>query len=508
MSILTDGVGGYLNQQQNVLGDKIKADPKLSKELFDYRKREQELTEQIAQAQRDGDKDRLEALKKELQLLKDGLSDAVKGFNLSEKLTKILGDANGVMGGINNIIQGVSDAFNSIKDMADAYGFDTESNDWLNVGAVIDTFSQVSGALQAATQGDIGGIISGTIGAITAPFTIWSKLHDKKLQKMIERSKEAAQIMQNQYDILEKRMANFLGNAANMKVEGYSGEGGAYGKQRELMQGQLAELEKQRQAELDKKKTDDSVVADYDKQIEEMKIAIQDFAIEAANAIYGIDLNGWAQQIGDALVDAFAKGEDAAEAFDKTVGDIMRDVTSKMISQDILAPMFGDLRNFLFGENGMGGAFGADFKLDASEMASMKEYLDKIKNEGIPAAEELFNAINEATGGILNETDTAKSGLSAGIQSLTEDTGSLVASYCNGIRGDVSVQTHDYWPRLLDDALPQMNIIAQSQLDTQRQIAENTLRNAVAAEAIMKSNDDISRLLTRVAQGGAKFYVN
>ncbi|WP_289755435.1 hypothetical protein [uncultured Duncaniella sp.] len=508
MSILTDGVGGYLNQQQNVLGDKIKADPKLSKELFDYRKREQELTEQIAQAQRDGDKDRLEALKKELQLLKDGLSDAVKGFNLSEKLTKILGDANGVMGGINNIIQGVSDAFNSIKDMADAYGFDTESNDWLNVGAVIDTFSQVSGALQAATQGDIGGIISGTIGAITAPFTIWSKLHDKKLQKMIERSKEAAQIMQNQYDILEKRMANFLGNAANMKVEGYSGEGGAYGKQRELMQGQLAELEKQRQAEIDKKKTDDSVVADYDKQIEEMKIAVRDFAIEAANALYGIDLNGWAEQLGDSLVEAFAAGEDAAEAFDKTVGDIMRDVTSKMISQDILAPMFGDLRNFLFGENGMGGAFGADFKLDASEMAAMKTYLDKIKDEGIPAAEELFNAINEATGGILNETDTAKSGLSAGIQSVTEDTADLLASYLNAIRADVAMQTGSYWTRLLDDALPQMNVIAQSQLDTQRQIAENTLRNAVAAEAIMKSNDDISRLLARVTQGGAKFYVN
>ena len=282
-----------------------------------------------------------------------------------------------------------------------------------------------------------------------------------------------------------------------MKVEGYSGEGGAYGKQRELMQGQLAELEKQRQAELDKKKTDDSVVADYDKQIEEMKIAVRDFAIEAANALYGIDLNGWAEQLGDSLVEAFAAGEDAAEAFDKTVGDIMRDVTSKMISQDILAPMFGDLRNFLFGENGMGGAFGADFKLDASEMASMKEYLDKIKNEGIPAAEELFNAINEATGGILNETDTAKSGLSAGIQSVTEDTADLLASYLNAIRADVAMQTGTYWTRLLDDALPQMNVIAQSQLDTQRQIAENTLRNAVAAETIVQYSKSIDDRLRR-----------
>lgn len=504
MSILSDGVGGYLNQKQDILGDKIKADPKLSKELFDYRNKEAELTEQIAQAQRDGDKERLEALKKELKLLKDGLSDAVKGFTLGEKAQNWLNDINKVMGGINNIAQGVSDAFNSIKDMADAFGVDTESDAWLNIGAVVDTISSVSGALQSAMKGDVGGIISGAIGTITSPFTIWSKLHDKKLQKMIERSKQAAQIMQNQYDILEKRMTNFLGNAAGMKT---GVEGGAFGKQRELMQGQLAELEKQRRAELDKKDTDYSVVADYDKQIEEMKISIRDFAEEAANAIYGIDLNGWASQIGDALVDAFAKGEDAAEAFDKTVADIMRDITSKMIAQDILAPMFGDLRKFLFGENGLGGAFGKDFKLDPSETAAMKEYLDKIKNKGIPAAEELFDAINKATGGLLDDTDKAKSGLSAGIQAVTEDTADLLASYVNAIRASVAMN-EGRWERLLNDSLPQMNIIAQSQLDAQRQIAENTLRNAIAAEAIVKSNDDISRLLARVTQGGAKFYIH
>lgn len=222
-----------------------------------------------------------------------------------------------------------------------------------------------------------------------------------------------------------------MGNAASLNT---GVEGGAYGKQRELMGAQLEELEKQRQAEIDKKKTDNSVVEDYNKQIEEMKISIRDFAQEAAKTIYGIDINGWAEQLGDSLVDAFAAGEDAAEAFDRTVGDIMRDVISKMISQDILAPMFGDLRNYLFGENGMGGAFGADFKLDASEVAVMKEYLDKIKNEGIPAAEELFNAINSATGGMLDDTDKAKSGLSAGIQSITEDTADLLASYVNAIR--------------------------------------------------------------------------
>ena len=53
-----------------------------------------------------------------------------------------------------------------------------------------------------------------------------------------------------------------------------------------------------------------------------------------------------------------------------------------------------------------------------------------------------------------------------------------------------------------------MSIIAESQLKVQEQIASNTLRNAVAAELIVKSNDNISRLLVRVTQGTDKFHVN
>lgn len=501
LTFLTGGVKG-LNDKRQEANDaaRLQTIQKIEK-----------LEQNLSEAKASGDmyavsaaEAQLEAAKKELSV-QDKIRD--KLIQNQKSWQNVLDVANIA----SSIANGMSDAFNSIRDMADALGVDTESGAWDDIGAVMDTLTAVTGGIQKVVQsamsGDIGGILSGAVSTITTPFTIWAKLHDKKLQKLIERSKEAAQIMQNQYDILEKRMANFLGNAANMRVEGYEGQGGAYGKQRELMQGQLAELEKQRQAEIDKKKTDNSVVEDYNKQIEEMKISIRDFAQEAAKDIYSIDLSGWAQQLGDALVDAFAAGEDAAEAFDKTVGDIMRDVTSKMISQDILAPMFGDLRNFLFGENGMGGAFGSDFKLDASEVAAMKTYLDKIKNEGIPAAEKLFNAINDATGGMLDDTDKAKSGLSAGIQALTENTGDLLASYVNGVRGDVSVQTHDLWPRLLDDALPQISVIAQSQLDAQRQIAENTLRNAVAAEAIMKSSDEINRRLARVTQGGEKLHI-
>ena len=498
MTFMTGGIKG-LNQKRTEENDAVRL--KKAQEIAG-------LEEQIQQAIKDGDKHSEVVLKERLRGAKEELSVQDKIRDAIIKNQQQWQSALDVANLAANIAGGLSDAFNSIRDMADALGVDTSTGAWDDIAAVLDTFQAVtegvSKMLQSAMSGNVGGILSGAVSTITMPFTIWGQLHDKKLQKMIERSKEAAQIMQNQYDILEKQMANFLGNAAAMNT---GVEGGAYGKQRELMQGQLAELEKQRQAEIDKKKTDNSVVEDYNKQIEEMKISIRDFAIEAANALYGIDLNGWAEQLGDALVDAFAAGEDAAEAFDKTVGDIMRDVTSKMISQDILAPMFGDLRNYLFGENGMGGAFGADFKLDASEVAAMKEYLDKIKNQGIPAAEELFNAINSATGGMLDDTEKAKSGLSAGIQSVTEDTADLLASYVNAIRASVAMN-ETRWERLLNEAVPRISALTQSQLDCQRQIAENTRRNAVAAEAIVKSNDDISRLLTRVTQGGAKFYIH
>lgn len=502
LTFLTGGVKGVQQKKLDVADSKV----------LDQMTKVQEAQEALEKAKASGDIKQIAAAELTLKLAETELETRMKIRDAIVKDMEGWQKVLDVVGVVNNLAGGMSDAFNTLRDMADSFGFDTESNAWETAAAVMDTLTTVTGGvqkvIQSAMSGDIGGIIGGAFDTLLTPFTIWNKLHDKKLQKMIERSKEAAQIMQNQYDILEKRMANFLGNAANMKVEGYSGEGGAYGKQLELMKGQLAELEKQRQAEIDKKKTDDSVVADYDKQIEEMKIAIQDFAIEAANALYGIDLNGWAQQIGDALVDAFAKGEDAAEAFDKSVADIMRSVVKSIIATEVIAPAMERLRDYLFGDNGVFANYktGGDFKLSAQDAVGLANELNGVKDE-IAAAKDIWDYINDSLGGMLDDTESTKSGLSAGIQSLTEDTGSLVASYCNGIRGDVSVQTHDYWPRLLDDALPQMNIIAQSQLDTQRQIAENTLRNAVAAEAIQVStaklvelNDQMGRSWRRIAE--------
>lgn len=99
-------------------------------------------------------------------------------------------------------------------------------------------------------------------------------------------------------------------------------------------------------------------------------------------------------------------------------------------------------------------------------------------------------------------------GLSAGIQGVTEDTADLLASYLNAVRADVSEQTHILWPRLLDDMLPQMNAIAESQLREQKKIAANTLINANAAVAIEQSNAEIRDILKRNIAGGGDFRIS
>ena len=381
-----------------------------------------------------------------------------------------------------NAIKGLSDVFDSLgnEDMANVSD---------NVSGVIDSFANIGQAFaKGGPIGAIGAAAGEALGWISKVF----QQHDERLQKIIENSETAYKRLQNIYDQISRNIEfglEYAGGAGNTsyipglqedldrlkevkrlvadintrKAEGKSGmfdmlktyeyakeidklekrkqaasEGGAYGYQRQLMQEQLAELEKQRQAEIDKKKPDDDVIADYEAQIAEMKDSIAQFSEEVASEVFGIDFHEWAATIGDALFEAFAQGTDAAEAFDEAVNGIMADVVKNMAKMYILEPYFKRLREYLFGEDGKSGAFGTDFKLDETEMAGMMGIIGEIKDKAIPAYKEFFDAMNEAMGGALTAGQEA-SDLSKGIQSITEDTAQLLASYLNAIRQDVSI---------------------------------------------------------------------
>ena len=430
--------------------------------------------------------------------------------------------------------------------------FDALGNEGMadTMGNVQDAMSSISNIGQGFAKGGIVGGIAAAAGEAVNWIGKIAQAHDKKLDKAIEKSKLHAQQLQYIYEQIDGILERFLGSGTELKlvdaendrtrlnqlnnqieairnkgkinifdlmslqkykqeaeklqkrVSAYD-EGGAYGYQRALMQEQLSELEKQRQAEIDKKKTDDSKVADYENQIAEMKQQIKDFAEETAESLYGINLKDWASQLGDALYEAWQKGEDGAEAFKNKVADIMGDVMNSILKISILEPAMQQLQKMLFGEDGMSGYFGKDFSLDERELESIADYLMGVseKTDDYYSMLDKLNNYMEKKYGISmkEEEEDSGSGLSKGIQNVTENTANLLASYINAIRADVSVK-REYVRRLVEELFPAYNVIAQAQLQQLTMIQINTAKNVEFVE-------EIRDILHRNINGVNKFNV-
>lgn len=430
--------------------------------------------------------------------------------------------------------------------------FDALGNEGMadTMGNVQDAMSSISNIGQGFAKGGIVGGIAAAAGEAVNWIGKIAQAHDKKLDKAIEKSKLRAQQLQYIYEQIDGILERFLGSGTELKlvdaendrtrlnqlnnqieairnkgkinifdlmslqkykqeaeklqkrVSAYD-EGGAYGYQRALMQEQLSELEKQRQAEIDKKKTDDSKVADYENQIAEMKQQIKDFAEETAESLYGINLKDWASQLGDALYEAWQKGEDGAEAFKNKVADIMGDVMNSILKISILEPAMQQLQKMLFGEDGMSGYFGKDFSLDERELESIADYLMGVseKTDDYYSMLDKLNNYMEKKYGISmkEEEEDSGSGLSKGIQNVTENTANLLASYINAIRADVSVK-REYVRRLVEELFPAYNVIAQAQLQQLTMIQINTAKNVEFVE-------EIRDILHRNINGANKFNI-
>ena len=460
--------------------------------------------------------------------------------------------------GFGDIVDMANLLIGTLGDLGSA--FDALGND--SIGDTLSTVQEVAGGLLNTAQSGatlFAGISSGNpmaimqgatgvVSGITGIIGSIAKAHDKKLDKAIEKSKLRAQELQNVYDAIERGLEHFLGSGTEMKlvdaekdrseliqlnsqieairkkkklnifdeialsryskeaeklnkrVSAYD-EGGAYGYQRALMEEQISELEKQKQAELDKKDVDQSKVADYEAQITEMQQQVKDFAEETAETLYGIDLKGWASELGDALYEAWQKGENGAEAFKDKVADIMGNVMNSVLKIGVLEPAMKQLQTMLFGEDGTSGYFGKDFSLDSKEVKGIADYLmnlDKKTDAYYSALDEVDAYMKKKYGVSLKESEENSSSLSKGIQeSITEDTANILASYINGIRADVSVKRAllEKWG---NEILPKYNVIAEQQLTQLRAIANNTLRSAQNTEANVALVQEVRDMLSIV----------
>lgn len=367
--------------------------------------------------------------------------------------------------------------------------FDALGND--SMGDTLSTVQEVAGGLLNTAQsgatlfagissGNPMAIIQGATGVvsgITGIIGSIAKAHDKKLDKAIQRSQLEVKKLSNDYKNLQSIVERQLGAVTQSQSKEMIAN----------LQKQREEVIKQAQAEADKKDPDSSKIEDYRQQYIELGEQIKYFYEDLASEQFGIDIKGWADQISEALVNAFANGEDAAKAFDDTVADIMRNVIKNMISLNVIQPAMNNLKNYLFGDKGIFTDNSAEgTNVTEQEAAGLVQKLADLK-DSVSDSKKIWDYLNTAAKkmGISLEETSASNTLSKGIQeSITEDTANILASYLNSIRADVSIK-RALLEKLGNEIFPKYNILAEQQLTQLRAIANNTLRTANSNEAIL-----------------------
>ena len=392
-----------------------------------------------------------------------------------------------------------SQAAQMIKGVTDAWSgmFDALGNDELSdtLGLVGELTGEIGNLVEGLTSGNPIQMATSTLSFIPNIIGSIARAHDKKLDKSIQRSQLEVQKLSNTYKNLQSVVERQLGSVTQSQSKEMIGN----------LQAQRIEIEKQIEAERDKKKSDASKIEDYKQQIIELDEQLKYFYEDLASEQFGIDLKGWADQISDALVGAFSNGEDAAIAFDNTVADIMRSVIKNMISFGVIQPAMEKLREYLFGDTGIftdNSAGGTD--LTQQEASGLLQEIEKLKGT-ISDSQKIWDYLNDAAkkAGISLEDTTSSNGLSKGIQGVTEDTANILGSYLNSIRQDVSVK-RALLEKLGNEIFPKYNILAEQQLTQLRAIANNTLRSAQNTEANLAVLKEFMGLVGMVIDKGKR----
>ena len=244
-----------------------------------------------------------------------------------------------------------------------------------------------------------------------------------------------------------------------------------------------------------KKKTDKGKMEDYRQKLEELDDAIKYFAQDMAKELYDIDIKGWAKTLSDSLVDAWANGTDAMLAYKNSLKDLISTVTKNIITQRIMEKMLEPVDNIVAEEMEK-----RDGQLNEDSIVRIYEGILKY---GGNAKESIFALLDKlkAEGFDLSDT-SSNSTIGKGIQSVTEDTADLLASYINAIRADVSIN-RSALQKIAEGLLPSLQTSLNVQLTELKNINSNTARGADAAEQIKEL---LSSVIT-VGNGGKKIRV-
>lgn len=481
-----------------------------------------------------------DAASKGLDKFAKGLDVATQSVDLFSSFAEnVFGSSEG-LSGLKDVLGGTQQGMQAGQGITDALaGFGVNLGPW--------------GAAAGAAMGMVSGIFAA---------------RDNKLQRQIEKLKEEVTKIQNNTSLLKdirertlgydydtannyarmywNRMVNadvqiknnmasgkygWLTNAASglysersVAKEMYEyytrgGFGTSYQQEYNNLLKERDKMEEQLYKQTQKKKKSDADIEETKKQIAELNDQIFNYTQDLAKELWDIDIKSWAQQLSDALCNAFENGENAAKAYNDTVQDIIQQLMSKMMTMAVIEPMFKKLQTQLFGELQADGTYkGGVIDLNNPEQSAQRvaqvigQYFgtDGEGRKTITAAQEFLVAYEKTLNDLgLTSKNSDTTTLGNGIQGTSEETSNLLAGYVNALRQDVAIKRMmlerfmgEYWESYIN------------QITSMQGSISNIDRNVAAIYALMNEQgamygliDSIDTRIRRLANGQDKLTI-
>lgn len=257
--------------------------------------------------------------------------------------------------------------------------------------------------------------------------------------------------------------------------------------QAENLQAQQAKIQQQIVEEQAKKKTDKGKIADWEKQIQDLKDKEKELERQRIEMLAGTDVKSAIDQFADALTDAYAKGEDGAKALGDTTKKILANAVKEALKKQLLAKGMEEAVNFL--GNAMKDGVLSDE--DQSEFERLTREAGEKYMAGMKAYDDLFK------GDPAEEADKQAEGLRGEIsEKITENTASkLEGLFRLGV--DLQAKMAGIGAEQLaaaQSSLVQVADIARSNIA----IEENTRRTADNTDGLRERLDTVATELRAI----------
>ncbi|MSN81944.1 phage tail protein, partial [Riemerella anatipestifer] len=272
-----------------------------------------------------------------------------KSLSTEEKilrLTQAIDKSKSYLNDVKGVVSDVRGAFDDLGISTDNTFGDILSN----VEQSLEGLNQMADGVMTFAQGFatknpvqmVVGAIK-TIGGLIKTVSGWLN-GDNKRERNIKRWAQALEEVKEQYRALEHQISKTLGENI------YKEQGKIIANLRQQQQ----MLQRMANEEAGKKKSDSGKIAEYRNQANEIDRQITDIIDKMKNDIAQTDAKSLADKMGDALFEAWQRGEDGVRAYGKTVDDVMRNAVKAILKQKLLEEPMQKLINNLVSKLGFG----------------------------------------------------------------------------------------------------------------------------------------------------------